>query len=221
MKRSNTALAAIFVTASLMGVAAIQADAEQVGPEAFEDPIRFDFAELASGTHLGPGYANPYLHLGVEFMGYVANCTYEGIQGNHLASGFANTSSEPFIVRVRLLGEPALRVGAYVWPEYGSSTSITAFDDYGSIIETYSVRLSTGAPFMGLESSLDRPIRYVEWRGLAGSTLTTFPRVDGVRIDVVPEPATLSLLGIGGAVALLRRRAKARFRCQPLFPLVA
>ena len=63
---------------------------------------------------------------------------------------------------------------------------------------------------MGLGSSPDRPIRSVEWRGLAGSTLTTFPRVDGVKIDVVPEPATLGLLAMGGAGLVFRRRAKAK-----------
>jgi hypothetical protein len=194
----------------ICGCLVAQASAGQVGVGDFHDPMVFNFTELSYGTHLGAGYPNPYAASGVEFTGYVANTVYEGIQGNHLASGFANTPAEPFVVRVRLLDEPALRVGAYVWPEYGSSTSITAFDDLGSIIETYSVRLSTGAPFMGLENSLDRPIRTVEWRGLTGSSLTTFPRVDGVRIDVVPEPATLGLLAMGGAGLLFRRRTKTK-----------
>ena len=201
----------LMVSAWLMcGCLVAEASARQIGVADFQDPMVFNFTELTTSTHLGVGYPNPYAASDVQFTGYVVSTTYEAMQGNHLASGFANTPAEPFVVRVRLLDGPALRVGAYVWPEYGSSTSITAFDDLGSIIETYSVRLSTGAPFMGLESSSDRPIRYVEWRGLTGSRLTTFPRVDGVRIDPVPEPATLGLLAIGGAGLLLRRSTKAK-----------
>jgi hypothetical protein len=191
------------------GCLVAQVGARQIGPGDFQDPMVFSFTELTSGMHLGAGYTNPYAALGVGFTGYVTNYDYQAIQGNHLASGFANTPAEPYVVRVRLMDEPALRVGAYVWPEYGSSTSITAYDYLGAVIDTYSVHPSTGAPFMGLESSPDRPIRYVEWRGLAGSSLTTFPRVDDVMIDVMPEPATLALMGLGGAGVLLRRRHRA------------
>lgn len=194
---------------AVCGCLLTQAGARQIGAGDFQDPLVFNFTELTSGMRLGAAYTNPYSALGVQFTGYVTSYDYEGIQGNHLATGFANTPPEPFVVRVRLLDEPALRVGASVWPEYGSSTSVTAFDNLGLAIESYQVSVTTGAPFMGLESSEDRPIRYVEWRGLAGSSLTTFPRVDGVRIDLVPEPATLSLLALGGIGALVRRRARA------------
>lgn len=213
MQRAMRLMMGVWV---ICGCLDAEASAGQIGVGDFHDPMVFDFTELSSSTHLGAGNPNPYAASGVEFTGFVVTTNYEGIQGNHLASGFANTPAEPFVVRVRLLDDPALRVGAYVWPEYGSSTSITAFDDLGSIIETYSVHLSTGTSFMGLQSTLDQPIRYVEWRGLAGSSLTTFPRVDGVRIDTVPEPATLSLLALGAACVLPRRRYRAS--AQPMSP---
>jgi hypothetical protein len=207
MKRAIRKMMGVWM---VCGCLVAEVSARQIGVGDFEDPMVFDFTELTSGTRLGTGNPNPYEGMGVQFTGFVASTNHQMIQGSHLASGFANSPAEPYVVRVRLLDEPALRVGAYVWPESGSSTSITAFDFDGAVIETCIVPSDTS--FVGLESSLDHPISYVEWRGLQGSNLSTFPRVDGVRLDVVPEPTTLSLLGIVGVVALLRCRGKAKLR---------
>ena len=54
MNRRTTALGAIIMLASITGISAFRADAGQIGPEAFEDPITFDFSDLAYGT-LGAG----------------------------------------------------------------------------------------------------------------------------------------------------------------------
>jgi hypothetical protein len=194
----------------IWGCLAAEASARQIGVGDFQDPMVFNFAELASGTHLGAGYANPYSALGVQFMGYVTSYDYQGIQGNHLASGFANTPAEPYVVRLSLLADPALRAGAYVWAAGSGDTWFTAYDGDGLAIAAYPITGYT-CGFIGLESTVDRPIWAVEWRGPTSSGFDTFPRVDGVRIDTVPEPATLSLLVLGGAFALLRHRGKARF----------
>lgn len=185
--------------------------ATQIGLDAFENPVTFDFSDLAYGTHLGTGLPNPYTSLGVQFTGYVADYDGYGLNGHHLASGFANTPPEPFVVRVTFLDVPALRVGGYVWPEVASRTSFSAFDEHGAAIESYIV---DGAEFTGLEASIDHPFHYVEWRGLEGSSLTTFPRVDGVMIQFVPEPTTLTMLVVGGGCAVFylwcRRRQRQR-----------
>jgi len=184
--------------------------AAQIGPDAFENPITFDFSDLAYGSHLGANYPNPYADLGVEFTGYIADYDGYGLHGHHLATGFDNTPPEPFVVRARFLDEPALRVGGYVWPEVGSRTSFTAFDEHGAAIESFTL---SGAQFTGLEASVDLPIRYVEWRGLAGSGLSTFPRVDGVMVQRVPEPATLVLLVTAAAgIAFWWRKRRTSLR---------
>jgi len=180
-----------------------------MGPEDFQDPTTVDFDELAYGTHLGTGLPNPYEALGVEFTGYVADSDYGDLDGHHLATGFANTPPEPYVVRIRFLDRPALRVGGYVWPEYECATSITAFDDTGAVLDSFSVD-GGGTPFMGLESSVDSPIWSVEWQGGAGASLSTFPRVDNVMVDFTPEPATLSLIALGGTAVLAWRRRHAK-----------
>jgi hypothetical protein len=193
----------LFVVSLLLSVALQTAGALAIGPGDFQEPAVFDFSDLTSGTRLAGGLPNPYAAAGVQFTGYVTTYEGYGLHGNHLATAFANDPAEPFVVRARLLHEPALRLGAYVWPEYGETTTFTTFDDLGQPIERLGL---AGAQFAGLEASFDRPIRYVEWRGLDGCTLTTFPRVDGVMIDFAPEPATLGFLGVGGLALLFRRR---------------
>ena len=83
---------------------------------------------------------------------------------------------------------------------------MTAFDDKGNVIDHF-IAKGGGHLFMGLEGSVNTPIRYLEWRGINGAGLTTFPRVDGVMVEAIPEPATVALLGLGGLV--LRRRHRA------------
>ena len=158
---------------------------------------------LADADSGGTALANPYEIQSVEFTGYVTSYNGNSLNGLHLATGFANTPAEPYVVRARFLNNPALRVGANVWPEPSGQTSLTAFDDYGNVID--SIILDDWG-FTGLEVSPDSPIRYVEWRGLAGTSLSTFPRVDHVMVDFVPEPATMLVLGLGALGLLIRRR---------------
>ena len=192
----------------------------QVSPANFQDPLVFDFDELTYGTHLGPGLPNPYAALGVEFTAYIGDSDYGDLNGHHLATGFANTPAEPYVVRVRFLEGPAMRVGAYIWPEYGCETTMTAFDDLGEAIDFYSMS-GGGTRFIGLEGNADSPIWSVEWRGGPGASLSTFPRVDHVMVDPVPEPATLSLLALGGTALLAwrRRTAKGSKRMGPSPPV--
>ncbi|OHB72480.1 MAG: hypothetical protein A2V70_14420 [Planctomycetes bacterium RBG_13_63_9] len=197
MKGRTTMLSRVIAAVWVAGVPLALALGGQIAPDAFQNPAVFDFTDLAVGTHLGSGLPNPYASRGVEFTGYVTDYTYGDLHGNHLATGFANSPPEPFVVRLSLLDQPALRVGAYVWPEYGSRTAMTAYDDLGHLIESFTSTASSGTVFMGLEAPPYSPIRRVEWRGLPGSTLTTFPRVDGVMVQSIPEPGTFVLLAIG------------------------
>jgi hypothetical protein len=210
--RITTAGLCHIVSCLICAALASSAAATQIGPLAFQNPLQFDFSDLAQGTHLGANLPNPYTNVGVQFTGYVANATLGDIQGNHLATGFANTPAEPFVVRIELLSQPAFRVGAYVWPEYGSSTSMTAFDDRGAVLDSLTVTLNSGTTFMGLETSPTSPIRRVEWRGLVGSSKTTYPRVDGVMVQSLPEPSAFSLLAAGVVLPLVcawrRRRGR-------------
>lgn len=183
------------ITSSLRGeVKATGSSSATVGPEDFDDPLTFDFSDLEYMTQLGPGYPNPYADLGIEFMGRIVDYDYGKIEGHHLATGSRHSPPEPYVVRVSILkGEGALRVGAYVWPECGPGASITAFDDADNVIASEISLSCPGVVFMGVASACDRPIRYVEWHGLAGAELDTFPRVDHVMIDLCtcaspPEP---------------------------------
>ena len=204
MQPRNANIATVATIALSVVLFPYHAGAVVIGPGGFEDPLVFDFSDLTSGTTLGSGYANPYEELGVEFTGFITSYDYGDIRGRHLATGFANSPPEPYVVRLTLLGAPAIRIGGYVWPEYGGSTSVTAFDDYGTVIDSFSVVGSGDTPFMGIEAPIESPIRFLEWRGPVGSSFTTFPRVDGVMINLLPEPATVSLLLLGAAATLLR-----------------
>ncbi len=205
MKHRSTAMTVIVFSVLVLVTSSTRAVAAQIGPSQFEDPLVFDFSELDGGTHLGSGYANPYANAGVEFTGYIADYDYEDISGRHLASGFANSPAEPYVVRLRLLDDFAAKVGAYVWAGGSGDTWITAYDQDGLVIDTLAVDGYT-CSFVGFESTVGRPISVVEWRGPTSSSFTTFPRVDNVMMEYVPEPATLSLLALGGLGALTRRR---------------
>jgi len=206
MRQATKLTMAAWVFSGCLGSQVI---ARQVGLGDFQDPMVFNFTELSTGTHLGAAYRNPYASSGVEFTGYVTSYDYQNIEGSHLASGFANTPPEPDVVRLRLLDDPALRVGAYVWAAGDGDSWMTAYDSSGLAIASYPIPGYTCA-FIGVESTADRPICVVEWRAPSSSGFDTFPRVDGVRVDVVPEPATLGLLAMGAAGLVFRRRAKAR-----------
>jgi subtilisin-like proprotein convertase family protein len=154
------------------------------GPADFENPLIFEFNDLAVDTILGPGYANPYEDDGVEFMGMVGSYDYECIVGNHLMTGYMNAPREPFVARVRILdARGACRVGACVWGQCFTGASMKGFDDNGVEIVSTIRDDCPGPVFMCVEST-NKPIRSVEWRGLPGSDFESFPRVDHVMVDL-------------------------------------
>ena len=153
----------------------------------FKDPLIFDFSDLADETHLGPGYPNPYEDDGIEFTGVIATYDFECISGRELDTAYSNDPAEPFVGRVRILNpKGARRVGACVWGQCFYGVSLTAYDDAGLEIASAVRDDCPGPVFMALEtpSCEDRPIRYVEWRGLPGADADVFPVVDNVMIEL-------------------------------------
>jgi len=104
-----------------------------------------------------------------------------------------------------------LRVGAYVaadpWQGQGGPIHITAYDASGLTLETTLISHATVEGwrdrFLGFKRN--EGIRSLRFRGEGGAVL----RLDDLTFEPVPEPATLSLLALGGLELVRRRKRRA------------
>ena len=186
---------------------------------AFTSPTIIDFDGLPDDTPLD----TQYVGLGVDFL-RSTDAFSPGTPSNAKTDTYAPPQTSPNNVyggaSVLAFSQPQLRVGAYVY-KFNGSQYIHAFDGSQNLLLT--VAMSTSSPddpnydFLGIEAS--EGISYMAFSdddlggGAAwtqGGHVTWWDTLhfESGNIGVIPEPATLGLLGLGLTGLLLRRRRK-------------
>lgn len=137
-------------------------------------------AALLKGANFGAGVAQPNTPVEVRFWARGS----AGPGGVHFAELFSELDGGGVSKTEILGGGPLFPASDTEWQEYVFNTTLGP-DVSGGV--TLQFNAATGA--------------------VAGSFSTL--EIDGVSVDVVPEPASMALMGLGGLAMLARRRRNA------------
>lgn len=180
---------------------------------------------VASNVAVGPGVNAPIISAGGnEFVGASGDTT-AGSEADSLTEGdyisFTVTPSVGYQLNLTNLtfnastswgGSTPATWNVALYSSVGGFTSSAQLHHYGepdgstgNAWVPQNVDLSSAA-FQGLTGTIEFRIYF--WDGAGGSTSNV--RVDDIVLngaaELVPEPASVALLGLGGAAALIRRR---------------
>jgi hypothetical protein len=187
--------------------------AATIGPGDFSPTASvIDFDNLAGGSTINTGeiVTTQYTSLGVTFV----NPDYQSRANANLAA-MLEGQSDPNILFIQqhdgnpsgrpqqiLFSSPSVRVGAFFETSLNSTITMMAFSPTGALLESVTLTGSFDASsfltgFIGLEEA--GGIGHVElfsrsnYPGLANFNFA----IDDLRFELVPEPGTLILLGMG------------------------
>lgn len=161
--------------------------AASISPEDFDNPTALDFEDY-SGFVGGPDYPDPWLAEGVRITGFASDGR---------VSVYPNSNNA---VEIEFL-DPVQRVGADVLYSISDPTRLEVYDANGSPLGHIDgvgprfLGLDVGAPSIVQARFIDLPDNWY-----------TFPHIDSLYFEAVPEPNSLSLLAIGALGILVCRR---------------
>ncbi len=183
---------------------------EVVAPTLPTSDVLIDFKHLPDGRalpktgHLADEYAAWGVHFRKATSGEMDNIAVYEKGGNQYAAAVSCTYPPGFNI-IATFDMPVHGVSADVSSAAGMTITMVAKDSDGQIIDSVvSDVVSEAGEFVGaIELLSETPIASVEWWP---SQQNAAVYVDDIHV-MVPEPATLSLLTLGG-LALLRRRRR-------------
>ncbi len=171
--------------------------------------VLIDFEHVPDGGALPTGYlADQYAAWGVHFgemvRGGMDDITVHAEGDNQFAAAVSGTYPPGFNI-VAQFDMPVYGVSADVTSAVGMTITMVAKDSNGQIIDSVVSDLVPAVKeFVGpIELQSQTPIASVEWWPSAQNAAVM---VDNIYLTI-PEPATLSVLALGG-FALIRRRRK-------------
>lgn len=167
------------MTVSVILVISQVGRAGPIGRNDFDNPTVLDFQDF-SGFVGGPAYPAPWLFEGVRVTGFVS--------GGYV-SVYPNSNNA---VEVEFLN-PVQRVGADVLYSITDPTRLEVYDVRGLPLEHVDgvgrtfLGVDLGAPMIAQARFIDLPDNWY-----------TFPHIDNLHFEAVPEPGSMLLLAVAG-----------------------